>query len=62
MTVKLDNGTNSGGNIDTVKQRATDANEFAIRHAHNNLLIDTREYEDDFEYGITDRYFANVIA
>ena len=60
--VKMEDGTNSGGNIDTVKQRATNANELAIRRAHNNLLIDTREYEDDFEYGITNRYFTNVIA
>ena len=30
VAVKLDNETNSGGNIATVKRRTTDASEFAI--------------------------------
>ena len=42
VTVKLDNGTNSNGNIATVKRRATDANVFSIGRAHNNPLLDTR--------------------
>ena len=45
VTVKLDNETNSGGNIATVKRRATDANGSAIGKAHNNLILDTREYD-----------------
>ena len=44
VTVKLDNETNSGGNIATVKRRTTDASEFAIGWAHNNPLLDAREY------------------
>ena len=62
VTVKLDDGTNSGGNIATVKRCATNANRFEIGRVHNNPLTDTREYEVDLEDGTTDRYFANVIA
>ena len=44
MTVKLDDETNGGGNIATVKRCSTDANGFSIVRAHNNPLLDTREY------------------
>ena len=44
VTVKLDNGTNSGGNIANVKRRATDENGFSIGRTHNNPLLGTREY------------------
>ena len=55
MTVKLEYGTNSGGNIDTVKRSATDANGFTIGHVHNNPLLDTIEYEVELEDFTTDR-------
>ena len=42
VTVKLDDETNSVGNIATVKLLATDANGFAIGRAHNNPLLYTR--------------------
>ena len=42
VTVKLDVGANSCGNIATMKRRATDAKGFAIGLAHNNPLLDTR--------------------
>ena len=54
VTVKLDDGTNSGGNITTMKRRATDANGFLIGRAHNNPLLYTREYEVELEDGTTD--------
>ena len=55
VKVKLDDGTNSSGNISTVKQRSTNANVFAIGRAHNNPLLDTKEYEIELEDGTTDR-------
>ena len=55
VTVKLDDGTNSGGKIATVKRRSTNANEFLNGRAHNNPLLDTREYKVDLEGGTTDR-------
>ena len=42
VTVKLDDGINSGVNIATVKRNSTDANGFTIGRAHNNPLLDTR--------------------
>ena len=54
VTVKLGYGTNSGGNIATVKRCATNANGFVIVCAHNNPLLDTREYEVELEVGTTD--------
>ena len=42
VTVKLNDETNSGGNIATVKQCAADVNVFSIVKAHNNPLLDTR--------------------
>ena len=62
VTVKLDNVTNSCGNIATLKCHATNANGFEIGHAHNNPLLDTREYEVELEDSTTDRYFANAIT
>ena len=44
VTVKLDDETNGGGNIATLKRCSTDANGFSIVRAHNNPLLDTREY------------------
>ena len=44
VKVKLDDGTNSDGNISTVKQRATNEKGFSIGRAHNNPLLDTRAY------------------
>ena len=62
VTVKINDENNSGVNIDTVKRRATDANGFAIGQAHNNPLLDTRNYEVELEDGTTDSYFANFVA
>ena len=44
VTVKLDDETNSGFNIATMKRIATDTNGFAIGRAHNNLLLYNQEY------------------
>ena len=62
MTVKLDNGTNSGGKFSTVKRRTTDANGFSIGRTHNNPLMDTIEYKVELEYGTTYSCFDNSIA
>ena len=62
VTVKLDNGTNSGGNISNVKRRATDENGFSIGRTHNNPLMDTIEYKVELEYGTTYSCFDNSIA
>ena len=58
VMVKLEYETNSGGNIDTVKLRAADENGFAIGWAHNNPLLDTREYEVELEDGTTHKYLT----
>ena len=42
VTVNLDDRTNIGGNIATVKQRAADANGFSTGNAHKKPLLDTR--------------------
>ena len=60
--VLLTNGENGGGNIATVKSRVTDLNGRATGNAHNNPLLDDREYEIELEDGTTDRIFANKIA
>ena len=41
VTIKLDDETNSCGNIATVKRRSIDSNGSAIVLAHNNPLLDT---------------------
>ena len=41
VVVKLENETNSGGNISTVKRRATDSNGYAIGQVHNNPIMYT---------------------
>ena len=48
-------GTNSGGNIATMKRRTTDAHVFAIVLAQNNPLLYIREYEVELKNGTTDR-------
>ena len=62
VAVKMNNETNRGCNISTLKWRATDTHRFSIGQAHNNPLRDTREYEVELEDGTTDRYFSNVIS
>ena len=62
VKVVLDDSTNRGGNLATVKSRATDINGRPIGHAHNNPMMDSREYEVEMEDGTTDRLFANKIA
>ena len=32
-----------------------------VVRAHAKLLLDTREYEVELQYGTSDRYFENVI-
>ena len=46
----------------TVKRRATDYDGNFLGQAHRNPLLDTREYELEFEDGTTDKYLANTIA
>ena len=60
--VILDDSANGGGNLATVKSRATDINGRPIGHAHKNPMMDSREYEVEMEDGTTDRIFANKIA
>ena len=40
--VIMDEGVNGGGNLVTVKNRATDDRGHALGTAHNNQMIDTR--------------------
>ena len=49
VVVKLENETNNGGNISTVKRRATDKNIYAIGREHKNQIMDTLEYEVELE-------------
>lgn len=60
--VILDAGTNSGGNLATVRRRVTDFSGRPVGSAHSNPILDTREYEIELEDGTTDRIFANKIA
>lgn len=53
---------NDGGAKATVKRRVRDPDGKLTGKAHRNPLLDTREYELEFEDGTTDRYFANTIA
>ena len=58
----LDKFSNAGGNIATVKRRATDASEKPLGNAHSKIALDTREYEIELEDGTEDRIMANKIA
>ena len=60
--VVMDEGTNDGGNLVTVKKRATDDRGHALGTAHRNPMLDTREYDIELEDGTMDRIFANKIA
>ena len=60
--IVLDDKANGGGNLATVKLRLTDINGRPLGNAHNNPLLDEREYEIELEDGTTDRIFANKIA
>ena len=46
----------------TVVRRVVDESGTPVGSAHNNPLLDTREYEIELEDGTTDRIFANKIA
>ena len=60
--VVMDEATNSGGNLVTVKRRATDDRGNGLGTAHNNPMLDTRQYDVELEDGTSDRIFANKIA
>ena len=60
--VILDGDQNMGGNLATVRRRATDERGRPIGVANRNPLLDTREYEVELENGETDRIFANKLA
>ena len=60
--IVLDEESNNGGNIGTVKRRATDRDGFAIGRPHSNVALDTREYEIEMDDGTTERLLANKIA
>ena len=62
MRVVLDDSANNGGNIATVKRRATDYEGRPLGAAHKLAALDTREYEVELEDGTTDRIMANKIA
>jgi len=61
-TYKLDEATNNGGNLATVKRRATDIHGNMIGKSNANPLLDTALYEVELEDGTMDRIFANTIA
>ena len=46
----------------TVKKRAVDDNGRGVGTHNDNTLLDSRQYEVEFEDGTYDRYQANVIA
>ncbi|KAL7529744.1 hypothetical protein ACHAXR_003132, partial [Thalassiosira sp. AJA248-18] len=58
---KNKNDVNIGTRAKAVKH-ATDYQGNPIGRAHNNRLLDTREYEVELQDGTIDRYFANIIA
>ena len=62
VRIVLDEATNDGGNLATVKRRVTDMHGKPAGTAHNNPALDSREYEIELEDGTMDRIFANKIA
>ena len=58
----MDEGVNGGGDLVTVKNRATDDRGHALGTAHNNSMRDTRQYDVELKDGTMDRLFANKIA
>ena len=58
----LNEDQNNGGNIATIKHRATDDYGRPIGQAHMNPLFDTREFEVELENGESERLMANQIA
>ena len=62
VRIVLDEDTNDGGNLATVKRRVTDMHGRPSGTAHNNPMLDSREYEIELEDGTVDRIFANKIA
>jgi hypothetical protein len=46
----------------TVKRRMTDFDGRPLGTANRNPMLDTRQYEIEYDDGTTDAYFANVIA
>jgi hypothetical protein len=45
-----------------MKRRKRDADKNPARRRHDNPLLDTREYEVEFQDGATDMFTANIIA
>ena len=46
----------------TVKRRIENEDGLRAGTYHRNLLMDTQEYELEYDYGTHDQYFANVIV
>ena len=59
--VIMDEGVNRGRNLVTVKNRAIDDRGHALGTAHNNPMLDTRQYNVELEDRTMDRIFANKI-
>ena len=62
VRIVLDENTNDGDNLATVKRRVTDMHGKPTGTAHNNPDLDSREYEIELEDETVDRIFANTIA
>ena len=60
--VILNEEQNNGGNIATIKRRATDDYGRPIGQAHTNPMFDTREFDVELENGESERIMANQIA
>eukprot|EP00804_Cyclotella_cryptica_P025206 CCRYP_010330-RA/>CCRYP_010330-RA protein AED:0.37 eAED:0.37 QI:0/0/0/1/1/1/2/0/416 len=60
--IRLTDDENNGGNIATVKKRATDFSGKPLGKPHDNPMLDSRIYEVELEDGTVDRYCANQIA
>ena len=58
----LDENTNGGGNIVTLKRCVHNIDGRPIGFAHINPLIDSREHVIELDHGITDRMLENNIA
>ncbi|KAL7547474.1 hypothetical protein ACHAWF_010772 [Thalassiosira exigua] len=59
--VVLNESANGGGNIVTVKRRATNIDGRPLGTSHRNQMLDTRECEVDLEDGMSGKLLANSI-
>eukprot|EP00804_Cyclotella_cryptica_P008557 CCRYP_007551-RA/>CCRYP_007551-RA protein AED:0.38 eAED:0.38 QI:0/0/0/1/1/1/2/0/852 len=60
--IRLTDDENNGGNIATVKRRATDFSGRPLGKPHDNPMLDSRIYEVELEDGTVDQYCVNQIA